>query len=272
MASTLLIVLNYWLAMKEKRQQSPVVSEYWKHLWKLKVPLKMSHFLWRCSMSFYCVCGLYTSDETPLHATWSCSLCVAVLKRVSMLVNFADFFDYAMGVLFVDEMKLLVIILLKFLVIFQQCVLIWESLLAAQVRGQSISRFVVQQPCTIWRPPSPSTVKLNCDAVVFNDGINVGVGMVIRNNYGDLILAKRERLTGMFKPCIAELWAVILGLESVVEGGWQVEVVESDCLEVVLMVNGDGECFVEEGVLVEKVKELLCCVWSYKVCSCFKEL
>ncbi|KAL6188281.1 hypothetical protein ACLB2K_039674 [Fragaria x ananassa] len=110
-------------------------------------------------------------------------------------------------------------------------------------------------------------VKLNCGDVAFNDGINVGVG-VVRNSFGDLILAKGERLT--FKPCIAELWAVILGLESVVEGGWQVEIVESNCLEPVLMVNGDGECFAEDGVLVEK--GVTCCVWWDEFCSCLKEL
>lgn len=49
---------GYWLALKEERicagtaNAAPVVSNYWRHLWKLKVPPKMLHFLWRCSTGF----------------------------------------------------------------------------------------------------------------------------------------------------------------------------------------------------------------------------
>ncbi|KAM5584244.1 hypothetical protein ABKV19_003882 [Rosa sericea] len=33
-------------------QRDPEAGQYWRHLWKLKVPPKMVHFLWRCSMGF----------------------------------------------------------------------------------------------------------------------------------------------------------------------------------------------------------------------------
>ena len=32
-------------------------------------------------------------------------------------------------------------------------------------------------------------LKLNCDASIFDNGSNVGVGVVIRDNLGDLVLA-----------------------------------------------------------------------------------
>lgn len=40
--------------------------------------------------------------------------------------------------------------------------------------------------------------------------------------------------------------------------------------QAVLMVNGDGESFVEDGVLVEKVRELFIAS-GVTNCSCFKE-
>lgn len=50
---------------------------------------------------------------------------------------------------------------------------------------------------------------------------------------------------------------MLLGLELLVERGWGMVEVETDCLEAVRMVNGSEDCFAEEGVLVEKIRSLL---------------
>lgn len=91
---------GYWVVMEEERtggtQQVDLnVLKYWKHLWKLKVPPKMNHFLWNCSTGFMpCLWSLYyryitdhsmcprckQADETPLHVTWLCPGSVAVLE------------------------------------------------------------------------------------------------------------------------------------------------------------------------------------------------
>ncbi|KAK9929756.1 hypothetical protein M0R45_026841 [Rubus argutus] len=131
---------GYWLAMKDGRagfgvgNGAPVVTEYWKHLWKLQVPPKILHFLWRCSNGYIpCMESLLKRritqdaicircqqfDETPLHATWQCKDCVAVLEGASFysslttlqVTSFSSLIEFAMKVLTVDEMKLLVIML-----------------------------------------------------------------------------------------------------------------------------------------------------------------
>ncbi|KAL6128838.1 hypothetical protein ACLB2K_072192 [Fragaria x ananassa] len=50
---------------------------------------------------------------------------------------------------------------------------------------------------------------------------------------------------------------VITGLEEVIQGGWQLVCMGTDCLEAVSLVNGVGECFADEGVLVKRVRMLL---------------
>lgn len=132
---------GYWLAMKEKRQvmggvadHVPVSMDYWKHLWKLKVPPSLLHFLWRGSMGFIpCMEALHwkrivssalcfrcqQTQESILHATWSCGLCVAVLERLRFYSVLASnqfsslslLVDFAVKNLAEHELQLLIILL-----------------------------------------------------------------------------------------------------------------------------------------------------------------
>ncbi|XP_004301878.1 PREDICTED: uncharacterized protein LOC101307802 [Fragaria vesca subsp. vesca] len=88
-----------------------------------------------------------------------------------------------------------------------------------------------------WQPPSPGMLSLNTDASVINNGVYIGVGVVVRNHLGDLVLAGGERVQGRFWPSVAELLAICKGLEYVVEHNWLLEKVECDCLEAVRVVN-----------------------------------
>lgn len=101
---------GYWVFMNQRRRDEGVtslsadVTQYWRHLWKLKVPPKMSHFLWRCSMGFIpckealLVKRIVDNDEcfrcsqgreSPLHATWSCVAARAVLEKTSFYSKLA---------------------------------------------------------------------------------------------------------------------------------------------------------------------------------------
>ncbi|XP_062013995.1 uncharacterized protein LOC133730414 [Rosa rugosa] len=130
---------GHWLARKEARE-GPVNNvnnapgKFWKHLWKLKVPPKMKHFLWRCAMGFIptmealhwkritqtAICfRCHQEIETPVHATWRCGECVAVFERAAFFSklstgqfpSFIEFFYYAMETLEEEELQLLVFLL-----------------------------------------------------------------------------------------------------------------------------------------------------------------
>ncbi|KAL6214414.1 hypothetical protein ACLB2K_013848 [Fragaria x ananassa] len=116
-----------------------------------------------------------------------------------------------------------------------------------------------------WQPPSPGMLSLNTDASVINNGVNIGVGVVVRNHLGDLVLAGGERVQGRFRPSVAKLLALCKGLEFVVEHNWLLEKVECDCLEAVRVLNDVGECFAEEGILVDRVRVLLVSIGSPKL-------
>ncbi|KAL6215606.1 hypothetical protein ACLB2K_015035 [Fragaria x ananassa] len=110
-----------------------------------------------------------------------------------------------------------------------------------------------------WLPPNLGNLKLNYYASVLDDdGSCVGSGVVLRDSYGNLVLTVRDRVMSRLRPCVVELVDVITGLEVVIQGGWQVESVETDCIEAVRLVNGEvANCFAKDGVLVENVRVLL---------------
>lgn len=64
-----------------------------------------------------------------------------------------------------------------------------------------------------WSPPNGTFVKLNVyGAINFLFGFR-GLGVVIRDGMGDLLLAVSKGLHGMFSPKAIEIYAAILGLK-----------------------------------------------------------
>ncbi|KAL6211527.1 hypothetical protein ACLB2K_016751 [Fragaria x ananassa] len=92
-----------------------------------------------------------------------------------------------------------------------------------------------------------------------NGGKKVGVRAVIRDGDEILKLAVGERVTGRLQPCAAELQALITSMDEIQRRCWSPAFVETDCYEVVKLVNEGEQCyaFAHDGVLVEKVRYLL---------------
>ncbi|KAK9921713.1 hypothetical protein M0R45_030213 [Rubus argutus] len=296
---------GYWLALKSEREKRdgnngvPVVTEYWRHLWKLKVPPKMLHFLWRCSNGFLpCKASLFwrkiaadsicfrcqQGEETPLHATWDCSMCVVVPLRAGFYSklhpgsysSFSDLITHAISILTVDEMKLLVVFLWTNWnercaiyhgeqpkpsdVLYESSVSIWKGILDVE-RMVSIDKMekrgTAQGRNRRWTTPTLGSIKMNCDASVSDDRRQVGVGVVFRDARGGLVGAMGQRIDQKLRPRTAELFAIKAGLDFALENGWDAFQVESDCLEAVMLLLGDGECLTDDGVIVEEIKNLM---------------
>ncbi|XP_061989802.1 uncharacterized protein LOC133708333 [Rosa rugosa] len=137
---------------------------------------------------------------------------------------------------------------------------IWESIKQAKLRGHGghVDDYTgAGYANMIWAPPTLGRLKLNCDASVAANGEQVGVGIVCRDSEGNFVAALGERLVGRLSPCAAELFSVLRDLEWAMDQGWNGLVIETDCLEAVRMVNGSDECLASEGVLVERIREIL---------------
>ncbi|KAJ4981823.1 hypothetical protein NE237_032660 [Protea cynaroides] len=108
-----------------------------------------------------------------------------------------------------------------------------------------------------WLPPMAGYIKINVDAAVKKDLTAQGIGFIIKNADGANLLAVLQRAD--FPSVVAgEALAIRQGLKEAISMGFQSIVMESDCLEVVQLINGvqsDGEIFVAS--IVEDIKVLM---------------
>lgn len=108
-----------------------------------------------------------------------------------------------------------------------------------------------------WNPPSSFSIKINCDASISLDGDGVGVGAVIRNDFGELVGAYGRRLGRRLSPLAAKLFAIKHALELAVERRLRSVVIETDCMEAVHMINSTDICLAAKGVVVDQIHSLL---------------
>ncbi|KAL5804492.1 hypothetical protein ACOSQ3_031292 [Xanthoceras sorbifolium] len=96
-------------------------------------------------------------------------------------------------------------------------------------------------PCAvIWRPPSAGTFKLNTQASASLEAGLAGFGVMIRNEFGLIMAVGSIRVTGFFCPQVAEALAIFHGLRFASQTGLFPLHVESDCLEVIKVLQDDS--------------------------------
>ncbi|BFG25763.1 hypothetical protein CerSpe_120370 [Prunus speciosa] len=83
-----------------------------------------------------------------------------------------------------------------------------------------------------------------------------GLGVVIRDNMGDLMMAGYKGIHGMFSPKATELYAAILGLQIARQLGHLSVILEMDAKEIIMNLQSFEDSWLVEGVLVDEVKGL----------------
>lgn len=108
-----------------------------------------------------------------------------------------------------------------------------------------------------WQPPLMHSFNVNCDGAVIEEGKWVGVGAIIRNEGGEMVMAAGHRIMMRLSPLAAEIFAIKLALDLVVERRLSSVMVESDCLEAVRLINAEDDCCASEGVVVDQIRSLM---------------
>ncbi|XP_023929643.1 uncharacterized protein LOC112040955 [Quercus suber] len=94
----------------------------------------------------------------------------------------------------------------------------------------------VLQQC--WLPPSNQLYKVNVDGAIFKATNESGVGAIIRDANGLVVLALSQRIHAPLGPLEVEAKAFESGLEFAVEVGLQEFILEGDSLNVVHALQG----------------------------------
>ncbi|XP_041004081.1 uncharacterized protein LOC121249435 [Juglans microcarpa x Juglans regia] len=108
-----------------------------------------------------------------------------------------------------------------------------------------------------WNPPPRDFQKLIVDGAVFLYVRKVGVGVVLRDDKGKLVMPASKIENEVENPSTIELVALLRGLQLIVHLGFSKLVVESDCMLLVQELNKEQDFLSADGNLIIEAKSLL---------------
>ncbi|KAF5450596.1 hypothetical protein F2P56_030930 [Juglans regia] len=121
---------------------------------------------------------------------------------------------------------------------------------------RSSSTQIAKRMC-YWEPPPRGFLKLNVDGAMFLNLRKAGVGVVVRDNKGKLVMAASKMGNEVDDPTTIELMALLRGLQLCVHLGFSKIVVESDCMLMVQELKDDQDSFSTNVNLIKEAKSLL---------------
>ncbi|ONI15824.1 hypothetical protein PRUPE_3G063400 [Prunus persica] len=236
-------------------------NSFWRKVWSLEIPQKLIFFNWRAiHKSRPCKANLLkrkivsddacpiciVNSENLIHVVWSCPGAQKVWKKVRFmevfkglqLSTYGDFFEACSKK---EEM------------IFNGAVHLTEEYGDLMRRESNI----VIEKASKWSHPPVGKFKLNVDAAYIPDTGVGGIGAVIRNEKGEVMVATALPLHTATSPKHAEIMALQFGLNFAWDAGFSSILVESDSQTVVNNLNTDEESFAPKGHLIDDVKRSL---------------
>nr|XP_023928573.1 uncharacterized protein LOC112039899 [Quercus suber] len=95
-------------------------------------------------------------------------------------------------------------------------------------------------PMTIWHPPDPEQYKVNVDGAVFEHRKKAGIGVVIRDECGEVVAALSKVVNAPLGAVEIEAKAMEAGVLFARDVGIQEAVFEGDSLIICKALQGDG--------------------------------
>ncbi|XP_042985441.1 uncharacterized protein LOC122314103 [Carya illinoinensis] len=109
-----------------------------------------------------------------------------------------------------------------------------------------------------WNPPPPSGfLKLNVDGAMLYDQQKAGVGVILRDDKGEVLVACSKLEKEMISSEFIEATAMLRGLHFCAQWGVSKLILESDCLVLVNDLLSESENFTELGVLMQDIRRML---------------
>ncbi|KAL5758729.1 hypothetical protein ACOSP7_021340 [Xanthoceras sorbifolium] len=264
----------------------------WKFLWNLNLPSKIKILSWKACKEIIPTRALLAKRgiinngncllcddgwESVEHVFWDCGWVKSVwvdcpLQVELSKIRFADFFDrvaFLASTRSKEEVRVFLVAVWllwtrRNLFVHESVCLstdsVWSKAVAyvqdfdvacAQKAPPSVSSGSGLQ---CWVPPPPDVFKLNVDAAFDKLNSKIGLGMVVRNAGGDVVLAAALSFKGGTSVVVGEAQAVLEGILLAGNRGFRPLLVESDCLNVVNLCNSNITVLCEIGNVVTDIK------------------
>lgn len=232
-------------------------SELWKLIWGLNVPNKIKNFVWRSGKDAILAkknlkrrkilnedtcdqCG--QAEESVLHAIWECSRLSPIwdakpdfsFRQVRSFADIKELLLYVSNAC--DKVELLVVIMWNIwfrrnqLRVSQLLPTSQQSLTDYQ-QASSIQRAQrVTPPSTrvAWHPPPDGYVKINFNGATFKDINKAGLGVVIRDSFGQVLASLSEQITLPFSSDLVEAMAAPRAISFAAKLGFLRFILEGD--------------------------------------------
>lgn len=218
---------------------------FWRRLWKVRVPNKIKKNLWRaCSKALPTRCNLLRrkmledptcphcsiGNESTMHALWECNQLRTVWEKVLgwILKDHPGISQFTDLVALVGEhaTQLELFATIAWFIWCRRNKVrcnepstplgkILESAASLLREFQSHTRSGVKastQRDIKWKPPEGAVVKTNFDGAMFVESDQAGIGVVVRNNRGQVMVALAEKIP---KPASTETLKVLAARRAV---------------------------------------------------------
>ncbi|KAF5465179.1 hypothetical protein F2P56_015208 [Juglans regia] len=108
-----------------------------------------------------------------------------------------------------------------------------------------------------WHPPPAAALKLNTDGAIFADLSSSGIGVILRDSQGKVLLSTSGREIVVQDPIEVELLVILRGLQLCIPMGISKLIVESDSLLSVQAIQNMKEPMSMQGNLIYAIKDLM---------------
>ncbi|KAL8154952.1 hypothetical protein AgCh_000354 [Apium graveolens] len=105
--------------------------------------------------------------------------------------------------------------------------------------------------------PQQNEVKITADAAIFEDQEASGIGLIARDHYGRLLLAKTRCYREVMQPSLVEAIAIKEALSWAKNWSDTAVTIESDCLVVVQLIRSATPMRSRLGQVVMECRELI---------------
>ena len=273
---------------------------FWRRIWRLRVPNKILHFIWRaCNNALPTKCNLrrrqiITSNicelchgavEDTLHALWLCKGLEEVWKAYHWTqpaaspppLNFCELMDRFLQVQ--DDYRKEVFAISIWL--------IWNRRNASHFGrpSQSLESFSIRAGALLrefiavhegdlsllestvvhqWRPPEQGIYKVNFDAAVFKASNSAGIGVIIRDWGGQAIGALSMSMPLANSVPDMEALACRRAVQFAVDLGLHRVIFEADSAIVINAVSQENAALSSYGFIVEDILILISSFLSFE--------
>ena len=244
----------------------------WKLIWSLQVPSKVKNFIWRAAKNSLptktnLVKRKVIDDdlcehckdqkEDVIHALYHCSKLLDLWFSVklwnhSCLKQATSFIDL-IGCVFAENRDPTLFSMVAWAIWYRRnnirigkpAAPLNELLTQAQDRLREFKLYnsstitPAGRPPTSWQAPDSNTYKVNFDGALFAVDNSAGLGVVIRNSEGQVMLSLSEKTTLPFIAIEVEAMAARRALKLALETGFQQITLEGDSQTLILALKNN---------------------------------